>query len=411
MQIIKVLYIHHSGVFGGASRSLLETISVIKNKGIEPIVLLPEGSATIAFQALGVETVSVKGLSQFDNTKYGFYRGFRWLILLREFFLLPFTFLGLLKAKKLHPDIDIIHINEITNIPSLFFSTLLFKQKKVMHIRSLQRSSQGFRNKILYRLLNRFVTKFIAIDYTVADSFMKNDKLEIIHNGLDVNSSINNEVSQTSERLKGISSALKVAFVGNLLYMKGIVEFVQAAAMAKDEGLNIKFIIVGNTENKKKGILEYVQKVLNLSHDAKDEILQFIKNKSLENYIEIIDFTNNIRDVYTNIDILCFPSHLDAAGRPVFEAGLFKKPSIVAVNQPKEDTIINHKTGICIEAKNPKALFDAVLFFYYNKNEVQKFGDAAYELSKKHFDIIQNSEKLLNIYRQLIAEKKINNYV
>ena len=148
--MIKVLYIHHSGVFGGASRSLLESISVIKNKGIKPIVLLPEGSATTAFRALGIETISVKGLSQFDNTKYGYYRGFRWLIVLRELMLLPFTFAGILKAKKLHPDIDLIHINEITNLPSLIFSSILFKQKKVMHIRSLQRSSQGFRNKIIF---------------------------------------------------------------------------------------------------------------------------------------------------------------------------------------------------------------------------------------------------------------------
>ncbi len=405
METIKVLYIHHSGVFGGASRSLLESISVIKNKGIKPIVLLPEGSATIAFKALGIETISVKGLSQFDNTKYGYYRGFRWLIILREILLLPFTLAGLLKAKKMHPDIDIVHINEITNLPSLIFSTILFKQKKVMHIRSLQRSPQGFRNKVLYRLLNRYINKFIAIDYTVADSFIKNDKLEIIHNGLDINSSINNEVSQTGERLKGITSALKVAFVGNLLYMKGIVEFVQAAAIAKNEGLDIKFIIVGNIENKKQGLLESVQKMLNLSHDAKDEIIKYIKNNSLENYIEIIDFTNNIKDVYSNIDVLCFPSHLDAAGRPVFEAGLFKKPSIVAVNHPKMDTIVDYKTGICIEAKNSKALFDAVLFFYKNKNEVQKFGEAAYDLAMKNFDIIKNSEKLVSIYKQLITEK------
>ncbi len=405
MKTIKVLYIHHSGVFGGASRSLLESISIIRSKGIKPIVLLPQGSATAAFQALGVETISVKGLSQFDNTKYAFYRGFRWLIVLREILLLPFTYTGLLKAKRLHPDIDLIHINEITNLPSLIFSAILFKQKKVMHIRSLQRSPQGFRNRILYRLLNRFVSKFIAIDYTVADSFNKNDKLEIIHNGLNINSSINNEVSQTREKLEGIKSTLKVGFVGNLLYMKGIVEFVQAAAIAKSNSLDIKFIIVGNTENKKRGILEYVQKLLNLSHDAKDEVMNYIKNNSLESYIEIIDFTNNIKNVYSNIDVLCFPSHLDAAGRPVFEAGLFKKPSIVAVNFPKMDTIINYKTGICIEAKNPKALFDAILYFYKNKNEVQKFGEAAYDLAMKHFDIIKNSEKLVSIYKQLITEK------
>lgn len=398
----KILYIHHSGVFGGASRSLLESISIVQNRGIKAVVLLPDGSALKAFQALNVETISVKGLSQFDNTKYSYYRGLRWLIILRELFFLPFTFLGLLKAKKLHPDIDLIHINEITNLPSLIFTVFLFKQKKVMHIRSLQRSPKGLRNRLLYYILHEYVSKFIAIDYTVANSFIKTDKIEVIHNGLDINSSINNEVSHLRKKLENINSSLKVAYVGNLLYMKGIVEFVQAASIAKDNNLDIKFIIVGNTKKNKNGIIQSIQKMMNLSHDARDEIIAYIENNSLENYIEILDFTNNIKDVYNNIDVLCFPSHLDAPGRPVFEAGLFKKPSIVAVENPQKDAIINYKTGICIEAKNPRSLFDAILYFYNNKDEIQNFGEAAYNLSMKYFDITKNSEKLIDIYKQLI---------
>lgn len=401
--MITILYVHHSGVFGGASRSLLESLSVLKNKGIEPIVLLPPGTATLAFQKSNIRTINVRGLAQFDNTKYGYYRGFRWLVILRELFLFPYTFSAFYNIRKTGISFDLIHLNEITNIPSLLVIKMLFNTKIVMHVRSLQRPINSIRNKMLYAILNKWIDVFIAIDNTVANSLFKSEKVKVIHNGLNIHSSINNEITSTSKQLKEIDSYLKVVYVGNLLFMKGIVEFVHAASLAKTKQLDIKFIIVGSTKSKKNGLLKRILKMLGLSHDAEEVILKLIKEKHLDDYIKILDFTNNIKEVYSNIDVLCFPSHLNAAGRPVFEAGLFRKPSIVAIKNPESDTIEHNKTGLCIAEKNPIALLAAIEFFYNDKSKVELFGNNAYELAMNHFDVQKNSEKLLNIYKHLIC--------
>jgi len=95
---VSVLYIHHCGVFGGSSRSLLEIIKAFPEKSVKPYLITQKGITSKIFKDLGIETIETIGISQFDNTKIGYYRGFRWLILLREFFYIIFLhYLPLLK--------------------------------------------------------------------------------------------------------------------------------------------------------------------------------------------------------------------------------------------------------------------------------------------------------------------------
>jgi glycosyltransferase involved in cell wall biosynthesis len=117
-------------------------------------------------------------------------------------------------------------------------------------------------------------------------------------------------------------------------------------------------------------------------------------------HVHLIDFTSNIHKIYEAIDILCFPSHLNAVGRPVLEAALFKVPSIVAITNPIDDTIIDNETGICIKPKDPKGLADAIEYFYSRPEEITRMGELAYKLALKNFDIKKNAKKILEIYEQ-----------
>ncbi|HEY0233840.1 MAG TPA: glycosyltransferase family 1 protein, partial [Afipia sp.] len=85
---MKVLYIHMAGAFGGASRSLYEAVRSFPAGAVTPVFVAPRGSVLDFFSRLG-EVIVARGISQFDNTRYGHYRGLRWLILLREMAYLP----------------------------------------------------------------------------------------------------------------------------------------------------------------------------------------------------------------------------------------------------------------------------------------------------------------------------------
>lgn len=405
-QPIKVLFIHHSGVFGGASRSLLELIKSFPENSVDPVVLLPIGSASLAFDSQNIKTIKTiktSSIAQFDNTSYGHYRGFRWLVILRELFLLPSTFIAIKKAKKESLiDFDLIHINEITNLPSVLFASKIFKKPIVLHIRSLQRSPKSIRNKIIYKILKKYVKISIAIDETVAKSLPHDLPKKIIHNGFDPLSSLNDNDENVKNSITKLKGKLKVVIVGNLLFMKGIVEFVKAAKLAKDNNLMIDFIIVGDKPAEKKGVLSFLLKIFGLSHDAKQFVLDYIEKHQLQDFVHLIKFTSNITSVYDNIDVLCFPSHLNAVGRPVFEAAFLSKPSIVAIKDPMRDTVIHMQTGLCIEEKKPEELFNAIKYMHDHPIERNLMGHNSLLLAEENFNIKNNANKTLQVYNDLL---------
>lgn len=398
---MKVLYIHHSGVFGGASRSLLEMINAFPANNVEPVVLLPDGSARKEFIKLGIETIPAKGISQIDNTNYGYYRGFRWLVLLREIFLLPSTYLAIKKAKKtLGATVEVIHINEITNIPSLLIASKIFKKTIVLHVRSLQRTPKGLRGKIIYNLIRKRVAQVIAIDQTVAKSIAPDLSCNIIHNGFNPLSKINDVNDSVEQQLQQLKGKLKLMIVGNILFMKGIAEFMEAAKLCKENGMQVDFIIVGDKPTNSVSMVARLQKLMGISHDARKFVTDFIATHELDN-VHLIKFTSNITSAYKNCDVLCFPSHLNAVGRPVFEAAFFKKPSIVAVKNPEPDTVVHMETGICISEKNPLEFFEAIKYYYDHPTETLEMGQAAYDLAMKNFNIANNAIKVLELYEEL----------
>ncbi len=135
---IKVLYVHHAAPFGGASRSLLELIRSFPAGAVQPLVLTRSGQFQEILAAAGVEVLGCGGVSQFDNTRYSHYRGWRWLVLLRELAYLPSTLRGLLAARRKWGRVDLVHINDLTLLPAIWLARRLFGCPVIVHVRSVQ---------------------------------------------------------------------------------------------------------------------------------------------------------------------------------------------------------------------------------------------------------------------------------
>ncbi len=404
---ISILYIHSCGIFGGASRSLLELIKAFPADSIKPHLLTQGGNTVLFFEECGIPAIPVKGISQLDNTQYGHYRGTRWLILLREIYYLPFTLHGMLKARRAWPDIDVVHINEMTMLAPILLAKLIFKKPLVLHIRSVQRDfSASLRGRFALRVLKRFPSTLIAIDQTVRNRIPPSLPVNIIHNGFGI-SDIPNEKLQKqaldSETFK--QRPMRVAFVGNLLRLKGVVEFLHAANICADRGMNVEFLFVGNTPRKNSGLIRYVLKRFGLYEDLGERLLQYVKQHELEQRVKFLGFIKDISKIYSDTDILCFPSYLNAVGRPTIEAALFRVPSIVAIRNPESDTIIDGETGICIEEKSAIALADAIEQFYRQPHEIARMGEQAHQLAQRFFNIEHNAKKVLDIYHGCLKEQ------
>lgn len=393
----KVLYIDGVGVFGGACRSLFENIKILKDKEVDPYFIIQKGSILKYYGLLSKNIISVFGISRFDNTKYSYYKGLRWLILIRELFFVPFTLYAFIKAKVKWREFDVIHINELTELLPIILSKLFFKAPIVVHCRSLYHNdSRSFRNKIIKTIIKRNVSCLIAIDKNVYNSIPKVVKSAIINNSY---SPITKPYKKTK---KANTNSFVIGYAGSLSKMKGIYELIECFKLLKEENLDIKLLVAGDIPKKYNLLVETILKKLKLINqkslqDFKNLILKY----GIENKVSFLGNIDEMSKFYQQIDALCFPSFLDAPGRPIIEAAYFGVPSIVTIKKPQEDTLIHNKTGIAISTNDPKLVKKTLIHLFENPKIYLTMGVKANELYKKNFDPKKNSILLLKTYRDV----------
>lgn len=341
----------------------------------------------------------VKGLSQFDNTRYGYYRKVRWLILLRELFLLPFAFVGLWRLR--HEPFDLVHINEITLLPLGVLAKWLLRVPMVVHVRSLQRKpGSGMRTRWVNALLRRYADSVVAIDHTVAATLEADLPLSIIHNGLDV---AGQSVEPTSV-IKG--EPVKVGFLGVLIPLKGVFELVEAVHILKLRGIYVECLIAGENARRLSGIKAWLLGKLGFARDVKTELEFLIRRDNLQEQVRLLGFVSDVRELYPQLDILCFPSYLDAAGRPVFEAAFYGIPSIVAIANPVQDAVLHEFTGLAIPEPKPVLIADALQRLIEDPVWRCQLGQQAKVWAEQTFSIDINASLMFDIYKRLVSSEQ-----
>jgi len=394
--VIKVLYVHHAAPFGGASRSLFELLRAFPEGTVQPYALTRRGQFGSMLQSAGIDVIECAGVAQFDNTRYSYYRGLRWLVLLRELAYLPATLLGLLMAKRRWWQVDLVHVNDLTLIPVIWFAKKLFKCPIVVHVRSVQRPLDDMRGKVLYSLIKNNVDRLIAIDQTVNRSLSNQLNSVVIHNGLAISEEKIFDSDSVSRKV------FTVGMVGGLSRAKGCIELIEAAKICHDRGASIRFVFVGQSMRPPAPLRDFILRRLGISQEIYQEMQNLIKTHALDSMVEFWPFTTELEGMYGKLDLVCFPSHLDAPGRPIFEAALFGIPSIAAISQPTSDTILNGVTGLTIPPRSPDQLAEAIMTMYGDPLKRKQMGENAKKLAQENFDITKSAQKMLALYRSLV---------
>lgn len=400
---LKVLYIDSEGPFGGASRSLYEAMNAFPEGSAERYFVMQDGTARNFYDRLAKGMIVTRGLTKFDNTRFGHYRRLRWIVPLREIGYFPFTVAALLKAQKQWPQIDLIHLNEITQIIPGLIAKALFKVPLVIHTRSLQQpDTKSRRTRWLHRQLRRNADAIVAIDEGVRATLPADLSVDVIHNSFSPEPSETLDPAYLTQLDQLRPSALKVGFVGNLHRAKGMQELFDAAKIVKAEGHDVQFLIVGGTTSEVRGLKWWLLNKLGLAQNMRGELYAAIAAAGFEGDFLMLGPTSDIQRVYPRMDVLAFASHFDAPGRPVFEAAFFGVPSIVAVRAPREDTVIDGETAIAIPDPDPRQLADAIIYFARDHSEVSRMGNNARILAARNFRPEVNANALLALYHRVV---------
>jgi glycosyltransferase involved in cell wall biosynthesis len=402
---MNVMYIDGVGPFGGASRSLFELVNELSKLGVGSYFIAARGTSNYYYSQVSNNIVVSVGLTRFDNTRYSRYRGFRWLVLLRElFYLIPAIFSILKAYRKWGGDVDIIHANEITEIFPALFAKLIFRKPLVVHVRSLQsNNSKSIRTKFINFLLSNFVDRIIAIDMNVADTLPSNLVTCVIHNSFSPMNFPGEDLGRYSSILS--SKKFKVGFVGNMQISKGARELVESAKIIADKGYIMDFIVIGSNARQDNKLLKYFLNIFGLNQNIFENVENFIESSDLGDSFHLLGSIKNIHEIYDKINVLVFPSHFDAPGRPVFEAAFFSVPSIVAVKNPMPDTLQHLVTGFALKDCNSISIANSLMYLHDNPELVLSMGRSARELALLNFNPSSNAKKVFDLYGEVSTLK------
>jgi len=380
---INILYVYPIHQFSGSLKSLQEYLKILPKKKYNFYFIAPFGKASKVLSKFGL-VIKTLGITKFDNTRIGHYRGARWLILIREIFYIFPTLYSCIVLKIYQKKIDIIHLNDSTALPIIFFLKIFYNSKIILHVRSVLKND-NYISSFITLIVAKYVDKVIVIDNTVKNSLKFNQKSTVIRNII---------VSKKNIKKK-IGLYLKIGYIGSLLKFKGVEDLISATQQLINEKFKIKLYLAGNKVHKNYFIISKLLKIFNIKNDI------YETNKK-NNDIIFMHQIDNIEKFYEKIDVLVFPSYINALGRSVFEAGCFSIPSIVCLDKRYSDSFIKNYSGLSFSRPGDRpALRNAIKFFYNNRKMITKMGINANKIFIKNFSPERNLHKLEKIYKEL----------
>ena len=228
-------------------------------------------------------------------------------------------------------------------------------------------------------IISKNINQIIAIDNDLKNSFPKNLDIKIKKNIFFFN--------KKKIKRKNVDGDLIIGYLGSFLKYKGIEELIYVFNKLIKKNYKIKLILAGNFIKS-----NFFLNATKLSNNID-------KNLIRSPNIKILGHLDKLEKFYNSIDLLCFPSHLNALGRQVIEAGFFEIPSLVCLKKNKSDSFINNETGLGFKRSGSlKELEKKIKYFFNNKKKLVIMGRKANLLVSKNFDVKENCKKLEEIY-------------
>ncbi len=180
---------------------------------------------------------------------------------------------------------------------------------------------------------------------------------------------------------------IRLLFIGQFISRKGINLILESFSFLEKNILkNIECTFVGNGP-------------------LKQNILNKIKRY---NFIKLVNFKSRKKliQIYSQNDILLFPSKYDGWGVAPMEAMSSKMSLIISKNCGIVEFLTNKKNAIIVNP-NSKDISKAINYYFYNKNKVKIHGDNNLKLIKKSLMNSKNSSKFFfSLINKLNSNKK-----
>lgn len=410
----KVLFVHHHHSYDGSSTSMLTLIRHLDPARYAASVLLvgPDAEPLLsAIRALGIPAghlpatligdwpcYALAGLYDMPWRKLAYVRSRVW----RAFRSDP-QIAEYLRAER--P--DIVHINEVSPV-SVAVTAHELGIPVVWHCRHILAATRPFLDpgRRVIRAMTHLAQTVVCISESEAGQFPAS-KVEVIYNPLDF--------AKTDQARGGGPAARRALGIGATDYVvtapiplytsKGAWDFIRACGIAAKLAPEIpmRFLVVGHLPSVgRRHLLRKWTGFLG-PRPGLDRAGDLARRAGIEGRLQFTGFRNDIYEIMDGSDLIVFPSHLRACGRPCFEAGALKKPILVTMPDKNTGIVLDGKTGRILPEKDPESLGRAIADLARDRAAGIRMGEQGFEHVRHHFDPEKHAGKIMAVYDRVVS--------
>jgi glycosyltransferase involved in cell wall biosynthesis len=395
-----VLFVHHRSELGGAPASLSYLIRELDDVEFEPHIYCPPGAAAELFREAGarVHTGPVAG---FTHIWASTYRGRRWLLFGREVALLPRHVLRFRRALRRNR-FELVHFNDSPLIPAAWLARSA-GLPVVWHLRSaLPDGGRDRRSAFVRAAIERLATTSIAINHDVANVF--GVASTVVPNSVDLERFRPGD-PERAKRALGLPAARPVvSYFGFIYPSKGFKEFIEAAALLRDRGIDASYLIVGGAVRGEEFFRTVVGRSLQLADLTRNYELEaktLVDDLGLADVVRFVPFTQDTANLYQASDVVVAPSQGPELGRPVIEAAASGVPVVASGSRTGGGVVVPGETGVLVDNFGVETLAEAVEDLLRDADRRRALGRAARAHAERNFDPSRNARRIEAIYRRI----------
>lgn len=362
---MKILHIINNLATGGAEKLILETIPLLKKKGIEVDLLVLDGNQYPYMKQL-VALNCCKIYSLGNGSLFNPILIFKIIPYLKKY--------------------DLVHVHLFpAQYWTVFAKIISFSKVKLIfteHNTTNNRMQNAFFSK-LDKIIYRFYEKVICITPEVKEVLVNHTNLNlerfiVIENGVNLNSIFQvGEIEKSSISNKILNSDRLLIQVAGFRVQKDQKTVIRAMQYLDS---NVKLLLVGD------GAL-------------RNESEKLVNELGLQERIFFLGVRTDVPSLLKTADISVVSSHWEGFGLAAVEGMAVTKP-VIATNVPGLSNVVKG-AGILFEKGNDKELANIVKELLSDVDYYNKVGKAGFERAKQ-YDINSMVDRQIQLYNELL---------
>jgi glycosyltransferase involved in cell wall biosynthesis len=182
----------------------------------------------------------------------------------------------------------------------------------------------------------------------------------------------------------------KVIMASRMLKDKGVLEFVEAAKIIQNSGIQAAFILVGSPDPGKPTSIPISQ----IQDWAKKDILEFWGHQE------------DMNKILGQASIIALPSYREGFPKVLIEAAAVGRPVVTTDVAGCRDAIYNGITGVLVPPKDSNALAEEIKKLIVSPETCHKMGMEGRKMAEDRFDEKITIERHLSIYDQVLFRRE-----